>query len=183
MAPKPNPLTAPWLERTAARLQTYREILEDEAGYPAGQAPAREKGSGKPAWKGDHDVKKRPARSVEDEGGRQPLREWPATPSQEMQALRYGQTIAASFSPSRHAILVRGRPCVVQCVILSCFVCWLFLFVNFCLIFRPLTDHLHAAVSLPPPQPGLKPFSVLQMRPFCFCCLTQTGVSAISMTT
>jgi len=69
MAPKPSPETAPWLERTAARLQTYREILEDEAGFPAAQAPAREKGSGKPAWKGYHYVKTRPARSVEDEWG------------------------------------------------------------------------------------------------------------------
>jgi len=83
--------------------------------------------------KGDHYVQTRPARSVEDEGGRQPLREWPSTPSLEMQALRYGQTTAASFSPSRHAILVKGRPCVVPCVILSCFGCWLFFFVKLCM--------------------------------------------------
>jgi len=44
---------------------------------------------------------------------------WPKTPSQEFEALRYGQMRAASFSPSRFAMFVLGRPCVVPCTVHS----------------------------------------------------------------
>jgi len=117
MAPKPAPSAAPWVQHVAQRLETYHDILEEEGGYPSGEPAASRGDQGKGKHKGKHwQVKKRPAREVPKEGGREPQREWPNKPSKEMEALRYGFPAAATFSPGRHALLVRGRPCVVPSV-------------------------------------------------------------------
>ena len=111
MAPKPQE-SPKWLQKTAERLDEYGDVFESHTAYPSGEPAAPDTGY---AARMTKEAFTRQLQSVQ-EGGRTPLMEWPRKPSEEMQVLRFSYTRAATFSPSRHAMIVRGRPAVVQFV-------------------------------------------------------------------
>ena len=112
MAPK-APEKPQWLQKTAERVDEYGGVFVHHTQFPEGPRRAPPTGYAAAMTK---EAFKRHLQSV-TEGGRVPLMEWPDRPSEEMEAMRMGFTRAATFAPSRHAMMVRGRPAVVLRVI------------------------------------------------------------------